>query len=72
MSVLTEWFEGRLGSAHVGALAGGVTGYKASPILPAAGFAAAMEWNRFGIDIVFIPPYKDSGNVLWASAKVKW
>lgn len=58
-----------LGPVHLGGLAGLVTGYKVSP-LPAAGLVAALEWRRFGVDVVFIPPYKDSGNVLWVSAKV--
>jgi hypothetical protein len=60
-----------LGPVHLGGLAGLATGYKVSP-LPAAGFVAALEWRRFGVDVVFIPPYKDSGNVLWVSAKVPW
>jgi hypothetical protein len=58
-----------LGQVHLGALAGVVSGYRNS-VLPAAGLVAALEWQRFGVDVVFIPPYKDSGNVLWVSAKV--
>lgn len=60
-----------VGPVRLGGLAGLVTGYRMSP-LPAAGFVAAFEWRRFGIDVVLIPPYNESGNVLWVSAKVPW
>jgi len=60
-----------LGPVHLGGLVGAVTGY-AIPIMPAAGLAAAIEGKSAGINLVYIPPFKASGNVLWAMVKVRW
>jgi len=66
------WCGLRIGIACAGAIAGVVTGYRRSGVLPAGGAVLALERERVGANIVFIPPLRDSGNVLWLQAKVRW
>jgi hypothetical protein len=65
------WLPARLGALRGGGIAGGVTGY-GSLVLPVAGLAATYEGKEYGVNLVFVPPYKDSGNVLWLTFKRRW
>lgn len=60
-----------LGRFSAGWLAGAVSGYRNS-VLPAGGFAGTYEARTWGLNLIFIPPYRDSGNVLWLQAKRAW
>jgi hypothetical protein len=59
------------GSIALCGLVGAVTGYSA-PIMPVAGLALAVEGRHLGANLIFIPPWRDSGNVLWLQGKVRW
>lgn len=65
------WLPLHFGSVHAGAIAGVVTGYRSS-VMPAGGLALAIEGAELGLNVIFIPPYRDSGNVLWLQAKVRF
>lgn len=65
------WLPLHQGSFHLGALAGAVTGYQ-MPVMPAAGLTGAYEGRSYGLNLIWIPPVRDSGNVLWLQAKFAW
>lgn len=69
--VAEAWTPIDLGLVRAGVLGGIVTGYTAA-VMPAGGLALSIEGHTFGANVIFIPPYKDSGNVLWLQAKVRW
>lgn len=62
------WTPLKLGYMRLGAISGVVSGYNSS-VLPVAGAVAAYERKRWGVNLIFIPPYKDSGNVAWLQIK---
>lgn len=66
------WTPLHFGQIHVGALAGGVTGYSYT-VLPAAAFTATFEARRWGVNLIYIPPFGDySANIAWVQIKVPW
>lgn len=65
------WTPLHAGRWHLGAIGGFVTGYR-MPVSPAAGLSTSYEAKRWGVNLIFIPPLKNSGNVLWLQAKVPW
>lgn len=65
------WTPLELGAVRAGVLGGVVTGYTAR-IMPAGGLALSIEGRTLGANVIFIPPYKESGNVVWLQAKVRW
>lgn len=57
---------------RAGYLVAGVTGYAAIP-LPAFGLSASFERERWGANLIFIPPMSESSvGVLWLQAKVRF
>lgn len=69
--VAEAWMPLHFGQVHVGGIFGVVTGYRAQ-VMPAAGAAMGYEGKKYGLNLIFIPPYRDSGNVLWLQGKVRW
>lgn len=65
------WLPLRSGPWGFGGLAGGLTGYR-MPVSPAGGLAATYEERRWGVNLIYIPPFKESGNVAWLQLKVPW
>ena len=60
------------GALKAGIFAGGATGYRA-PVTPVAGFAAAYEGKKYGMNLILVPPSGDSGKgVAWFQWKVRW
>lgn len=67
------WTPLHYGRLHVGALAGGVTGYSQYPVLPALALTAAYEARRWGVNLIYIPPFGDySANIAWLQVKIPW
>jgi len=66
-----SWLPLQFSNVKVGAIGGVVTGY-AQSILPAAGLAATFETERYGINLIYVPPFQNSGNVAWIQWKVRW
>lgn len=62
------WMPVRSGWLRAGVMGGGATGY-GRPITPAGAFAAALEGERFGVNLIYVPPLGGSGNVLWLQVK---
>lgn len=70
--VAKSWLPLAVGSVRIGAIAGAVSGYANVP-LPAAGLVATYERERWGTNLVFIPPFADSSpGVLWLQLKFRW
>ena len=57
-----------LGQVRLGWFAGGVTGY-ANSVMPVAGLGGSFEAKTWGLNLIYIPPYEDTGNVLWLQVK---
>lgn len=66
-----SWTPLRMGPVRLGSIAGGVSGY-GRPITPVAGLVASWEGSRYGMNLIYIPPVGDSGNVLWLQGKVRF
>jgi hypothetical protein len=62
------WLPLRSENWRGGLIFGVATGYGA-PVMPVAGLAGTYEGKEYGVNLVFVPPYKDSGNVLWLTFK---
>lgn len=57
---------------RTGVIAAAVTGYADIP-LPAFGLAASFERERWGANLIFIPPMSESSvGVLWLQGKIRW
>lgn len=57
---------------RAGVIVGAVSGYADVP-LPAVGLAATYERERWGANLIFIPPMSESSvGVLWLQGKVRW
>lgn len=65
------WMPFKSGSVRAGLIGGAVSGYT-MPVSPVAGFAATYERKDWGVNLLYVPPLKDSGNVLWLTWKRKW
>lgn len=65
------WLPLRYENWRLGTISGLVTGYRVSP-MPAGGLVAAWEGKRYGLNLIFIPPVGDSGNVAWLQLKIHW
>jgi hypothetical protein len=65
------WTPLALGDWKVGGLVGGVTGYD-TPIMPVGALFGSLEGKKYGLNLTYIPPFKDSGNVLWVQMKMRF
>jgi hypothetical protein len=63
-----SWLPIQYRNLRLGITAGGVTGY-GRPITPVAGLAATYEQKTWGIDLLYVPPFKGSGDVIWVTVK---
>jgi hypothetical protein len=59
------------GPAHVGAAAIAVTGYRSRPA-PAGAFVAAFEWDRFGFNLLAVPPMPNIPGVVGLQVKARF
>jgi hypothetical protein len=66
-----SWMPLHAGAVKLGTIGGLVSGY-GRPLTPVAGFAASVEGDRYGLNVIYIPPAASSGNVLWFTAKVRF
>lgn len=62
------WTPLHVSNWRLGAISGLVSGYNSS-VIPVAGAVVAYERKTWAVNLIFVPPYKDSGNVLWVQAK---
>lgn len=65
------WTPLHYGPVSLGVLVGAVTGYDMA-ITPVGALLASIEGKKLGLNVSYIPPLKDSGNVLWFQIKVRW
>ena len=67
------WLPARLSErVRLGVIGGGVTGYKAN-VTPAGGLTLTYEGERYGFNLIGIPPLSDSSpGVFWLQGKVRW
>lgn len=66
-----SWLPLRAGQVRIGGLVGAVTGYGAT-LLPVAAFAASLEGEKYGLNLVLVPPTGSaSPGVAWLQFKVK-
>jgi hypothetical protein len=57
---------------RVGVISGAATGYRAS-VTPAGGLAASYETEKYGLNVIGIPPMGESSpGVIWLQAKFRW
>lgn len=69
--VAKSWLPVRIEPVRIGAILGAVSGYASYP-LPAVGLAAAYERDRWGANLIFIPPMSESSvGVMWLQFKVR-
>lgn len=59
------------GTFRLGAIAGGVTGYR-STVTPVAGLALTYEQRGHGFNLLAIPTAAGSQGVLWGQYKIAW
>jgi hypothetical protein len=66
------WTPLRYGPLRAGVIGGLVSGYSA-PMLPVAAFIASLEGQKYGVNLLLIPPPGGSGEgVTWVQFKVRW
>lgn len=67
-----SWLPLRFADWRLGVIAGGATGY-GSPFIPVGGLAATYEREKWGLNVIFIPPLSDSSpGVAWFQIKRAW
>lgn len=66
------WLPLQFSDWRLGTISGVVTGYRSS-LTPAGGLVLAYERERWGLNIIGVPPMSESSpGIIWAQLKLRW